>query len=962
MMGKKLVIGVLAHVDAGKTTLAESILYISGSIRKAGRVDHRDTFLDTDSQERSRGITIFSKQAEFSWAGMDVTLLDTPGHVDFSAEMERTLQVLDYAVLVISGADGVQGHVLTLWNLLTRYRIPVFLFVNKMDQPDTDREQLLQELQERLSGQCIDFTADAARGGGLSEAVSGEDVSGDADYEQFLENIAVCDEKLLEKYLERGRIDDKEIASLIAARKVFPCYFGSALKAEGIKELLDGVEKFSLAPKYPDSFGARVYKIGRDSAGSRLTYMKVTGGSLQVKQSVKGSTGDWEEKVDQIRIYSGVKYTLEKEVPAGTVCVVTGLSRTFSGEGLGMEQGSISPVLAPVMTYRVVLPPSCDTHTMYKKLCQLEEEEPQLHIVWKEQVGEIHVQLMGEVQIEILKNLIEERFGVPVGFDEGSIVYKETIRRTAEGVGHFEPLRHYAEVHLLMEPGEAGSGLVFDTKCSEDVLDRNWQRLILTHLEEKEHPGILTGAPITDMRITLVSGRAHLKHTEGGDFRQAVYRAVRHGLHRAECVLLEPVYEFRLELPSALIGRAMTDVQAMSGHFDAPFTEGDVSVLTGTAPAAKMQGYQAVLTAYSGGNGRLFCSLKGYEPCHNTEEVIERTGYEAERDLDNPASSVFCAHGAGFLVEWQDVEQYMHLESCLDKRGVPEESGGQRHGAEGRAGSGGQHGTEGSAGSGGQSGAEYDGAGSRYAAYAAGEKELEEIFSRTYGNRKGIAGSSALDSHRKWSSPKTISAGNAKSDGNVKPGGNAESGGERKRPSSPAQEEYLLVDGYNIIFAWEELSELAKLNLDSARGRLMDILSNYQGYRKMTLILVFDAYKVKGSPGSIFPYHNIHVVYTKEAETADQYIEKVTHEIAKKHKVSVATSDGLEQLIIMGQGAKRISARELKEEIMSTNQELRELFLENPEKGTKEKQYLFDALSPELAEHMENVRLGKKEF
>lgn len=943
MMGKKLVIGVLAHVDAGKTTLAESILYISGSIRKAGRVDHRDTFLDTDSQERSRGITIFSKQAEFSWAGMSVTLLDTPGHVDFSAEMERTLQVLDYAVLVISGADGVQGHVLTLWNLLMRYRIPVFLFVNKMDQPGTDREQLMQELQERLSGQCIDFTADADDG-------------------QFLENIAVCDENLLEKYLEQGGFDDREIASLIAARKIFPCYFGSALKTEGIKELLDGVERFSLAPKYPDSFSARVYKIGRDSAGSRLTYMKVTGGSLQVKQSVKGSTGNWEEKVDQIRIYSGVKYTLEKEVPAGTVCVVTGLSRTFSGEGLGTEQGSISPVLAPVMTYRVVLPPSCDTHTMYKKLCQLEEEEPQLHIVWKEQVGEIHVQLMGEVQIEILKNLIEERFGVPVGFDEGSIVYKETIRRTAEGVGHFEPLRHYAEVHLLMEPGEAGSGLVFDTKCSEDVLDRNWQRLILTHLEEKEHPGILTGAPITDMRITLVSGRAHLKHTEGGDFRQAVYRAVRHGLHRAECVLLEPVYEFRLELPSALIGRAMTDVQAMSGHFDAPLTEGDISVLTGTAPAAKMQGYQAVLTAYSGGNGRLFCSLKGYEPCHNTEEVIERTGYEAERDLDNPASSVFCAHGAGFLVEWQDVEQYMHLESCLDKRGVPEEGGGQRHGAEGRAGSGGQHGTEGSAGSGGQSGAEYDGAGGRYAAYAAGEKELEEIFSRTYGNRKGIAGSSALDSRRKWSSPKTISTGNAKSDGNVKPGGNAESGRERKRPSSPAQEEYLLVDGYNIIFAWEELSELAKMNLDSARGRLMDILSNYQGYRKMTLILVFDAYKVKGSPGSIFPYHNIHVVYTKEAETADQYIEKVTHEIAKKHKVSVATSDGLEQLIIMGQGAKRMSARELKEEIMSTNQELRELFLENPEKGTKEKQYLFDALSPELAEHMENVRLGKKEF
>ena len=953
MIANKLFFGILAHVDAVKTTLAENILYQSGSIRKAGRVDHRDTFLDTDVQERMRGITIFSKQAEFSWKGMDVTLLDTPGHVDFSAEMERTLQVIDYALLIISGADGVQGHVMTLWNLLMRYRIPVFLFVNKMDQPWTDKERLMRELQERLGSQCVDFTAQA-----VCEEQSGK---GHVDYERFLENIAVCDELLLEKYLEQGSIADEEITALIADRKVFPCYFGSALKGDGVGKLLDGVEKFARRREYPDSFGARVYKIGRDSAGNRLTYLKITGGSLQVKQLVKGSTGDWEEKIDQIRIYSGVKYTLEKEVPAGTVCVVTGLSRTFSGEGLGTEQGSVSPVLAPVMTYRVVLPPSCDTHAVYKKLCQLEEEEPQLHIVWKEQVGEIHVQLMGEVQIEILKNLIEERFGVSVEFDEGSIVYRETISRTAEGVGHFEPLRHYAEVHLLMEPGEAGSGLVFDTECSEDVLDKNWQRLILTHLEEKEHPGILTGAPITDMRITLAAGRAHLKHTEGGDFRQATYRAVRHGLHRAGGVLLEPVYEFRLELPSALIGRAMTDVQAMSGHFDAPVTEGDVSVLTGTAPAAKMQGYQTALMAYSGGNGRLFCSLKGYEPCHNADEVIEQIGYEAERDLDNPASSVFCAHGAGFLVEWQDVERYMHLESCLDKRSVSAEGVGQQHGAEGRAGSIRQSGAEGSAGRSGQPGAENDAGNGGYAAYAAGERELEEIFHRTYGKRdasgnrdsgkrKGASGGSALDSRRKWNGPKTISAETA------------DSGRERKVPSASAQEEYLLVDGYNIIFAWEELSELAKLNLDSARGKLMDILSNYQGYRKMTLILVFDAYKVKGSPGSIFPYHNIHVVYTKEAETADQYIEKVTHEIAKKHRVSVATSDGLEQLIIMGQGAKRLSARELKEEIMSTNQELRELFLENSEKGAKEKQYLFDTLSPELAEHMENVRLGKKEF
>lgn len=934
MIGKKLVIGILAHVDAGKTTLAENILYKSGSIRKGGRVDHGDTFLDTDAQERTRGITIFSKQAEFSWEGMEITMLDTPGHVDFSAEMERTLQVLDYALLVISGADGVQGHVLTLWNLLMRYRIPVFLFVNKMDQPWTDRGRLLRELQERFGSQCIDFMAQTAYSG--------------RDYEQFLENVAVCDELLLEKYLDQGSITEEEIAALIADRKVFPCFFGSALKGDCVEELLNGVVKFARRREYPDSFGARVYKIGRDSAGNRLTYLKITGGRLQVKQSVRGKTGDWEEKADQIRIYSGVKYTLEKEAPAGTVCAVTGLSRTFSGEGLGEEPGSVIPVLAPVMTYRIVLPPGCDIPTMYKNLCQLEEEEPQLHIVWKEQLGEIHVQLMGEVQIEILKKLIEDRFGVSVEFDEGSILYKETIRTAAEGVGHYEPLRHYAEVHLLMEPGEPGSGLVFDTRCGEDELARNWQRLILTHLEEKEHPGILTGAPITDMKITLAAGRAHLKHTEGGDFRQATYRAVRHGLHRAECVLLEPVYEFRLELPSAMIGRAMTDVQAMSGRFDAPLTEGDVSVLTGTAPAAGMQGYQAVLTAYSGGSGKLFCSLKGYEPCHNAEEVIARIGYEAERDMDNPSSSVFCAHGAGFLVEWQDVEQYMHLESCLDKN----RNSGEENLADGVEASGDLESRDRKSG-----GEERSGGGQRpgeYAAHLAGEKELAEIFQRTYGSRNGAAGDSrnrkgnagrekspdnGLDFHRKWNGTKTITASKA----GVEPDGG----------------EYLLVDGYNIIFAWEELSGLAKISLDGARGKLMDILSNYQGYRKMTLILVFDAYKVKGSPGSVFSYHNIHVVYTKEAETADQYIEKVTHEIARKHRVSVATSDGLEQLIIMGQGARRLSARDLKEDIMSTNEELRELFLK---KAVAEKNYLFDALPSELAEHMENVRLGKKEF
>lgn len=920
---KKLVIGILAHVDAGKTTLAESMLYLSGIIRNAGRVDHGDTFLDTDSQERTRGITIFSKQAEISWKEMDVTLLDTPGHVDFSAEMERTLQVLDYAVLVISGADGIQGHVPTLWKLLERYRIPVFIFVNKMDQPGTDKSNLMRELQERLSGQCVDFTAEM-------------DIASEA--ETFMESIAVCDEKLLEKYLEHGNdgVGEEDITALAAERKLFPCYFGSALKIEGVKEFLDGLDKYSKQPVYPESFGARIYKIGRDSSGNRLTHMKITGGRLQVKQMIcgvgsgNGETEPWEEKVNQIRIYSGIKYDVEQEAIAGTICAVTGLSRTFAGEGLGIEQGSIEPLLAPVMTYRVNLPPEQDVHVMYKKLCQLEEEEPQLHVVWKEHVGEIHIQLMGEVQIEILQNLIEERFGVAVEFNVGSIVYKETIGNKVEGVGHFEPLRHYAEVHLIMEPLEAGSGLVFDTICSEDVLDRNWQRLILTHLKEKEHLGILTGSPITDMKITLAAGRAHLKHTEGGDFRQAVYRALRQGLHQAENVLLEPVYEFRLELPSAVIGRAMSDIQAMHGNFNPPVTDGETSVLTGTAPVSTMRGYHTEVMAYSGGSGRLFCSLKGYEPCHNTEEVITACGYDAEHDLDNPSASVFCAHGAGFVVEWQDVGKYMHLESVLDKLEKNEDEGaykqdemkqGTKPGAKNR------------------NGAEENGG---YYAIKADDKELEEIFNRTYGSRS--------NENRKGSGYQKIIRAEEQAEHHSRNG---------KKVADVQKEDYLLVDGYNIIFAWEELSELAKVNLDSARGKLMDILSNYQGYRKMTLILVFDAYKVKGNPGSVFLYHNINVVYTKEAETADQYIEKVTHEIGRKHRVAVATSDGLEQLIIMGQGARRISARELKEEIMSTNQELRDIFLN---KATSDRQYLFDKLPEELSKHIEDVRLGKKEF
>ncbi|MDE7017396.1 MAG: TetM/TetW/TetO/TetS family tetracycline resistance ribosomal protection protein [Lachnospiraceae bacterium] len=932
---KKFVVGILAHVDSGKTTLAESMLYVSGSIRKAGRVDHGDTFLDTDIQERTRGITIFSKQAEFSWREMDVTLLDTPGHVDFSAEMERTLQVLDYAVLVVSGADGVQAHVATLWKLLKRYHVPVFLFVNKMDQPQADQQSLMRELQEKLDGRCVDFSLRGAGVGDDVDKIEKEALPTGIEGE-LAENIAVCDEGLLEKYIENAYIGREDVVAAIADRKLFPCYFGSALKIEGIEELLDGILYYTRPVTYPDAFGARVYKIGRDSAGNRLTYMKITGGKLCTKQLVADRDRQWEEKADQIRIYSGEKYRTEQEVPAGAVCVVTGLSRTFSGEGLGIEQGDNVPLIFPVMSYRLQLPVGEDVHVMYKKLCQLEEEEPLLHMVWKEQVGEIHVQLMGEVQIEILQHLIESRFGVKVEFDTGSIVYKETISDMAEGVGHFEPLRHYAEVHLLMEPGEAGSGLVFGTACSEDDLDRNWQRLVLTHLEEKEHIGILTGSPLTDMKITLVAGKAHNKHTEGGDFRQATYRALRHGLHRARCVLLEPVYAFRIELPATLVGRAMSDIQERCGHFDAPLTNGEECVLTGTVPVAGMQDYHTKLLAYSGGKGRFFATLKGYEPCHNPEEVIEKIGYDAERDLENPASSVFCSHGAGTIVEWQDVEAHMHLESVLGKRqaaltmmdngmshaGLPSGTSNGRQPPIYREGKPGQ-GNDG-------------GVRTRRNADAVDEKELEEIFNRTYGSSKKNTPARSAGNRRDTERPQ-----------------------DYRMKETDTVKEYLLVDGYNIIFAWEELSELAKMNLDSARGRLMDILSNYQGYRKMTLILVFDAYKVKGNPGSVSAYHNIHVVYTKEAETADQYIEKATHEIAKKHHVTVATSDGLEQLIIMGQGASRMSARELKENIMSTNEELRELFLHQK---VKDKQYLFDALPDDLAKRLEAVRLGEQEF
>ncbi len=863
---KRTVIGLLAHVDAGKTTLAERILYSAGEIRNPGRVDHRDTFLDTDRQERERGITIFSKQARFSWKEMEATVLDTPGHVDFSAEMERTLQVLDCAVLIISGADGVQSHTLTLWRLLERYHVPVFLFINKMDQEGTDAETLLSGVQKELDGRCVLF-------------------SRDRNEKAFFEDVAVCDEKLLDKYVmweETGAsggsgapkgspFDSGEIAALVKKRRIFPCFFGSALKGEGVEALLDALSIYAPAPAYGETFGARVFKITRDALGNRLTHIKLTGGSLKVKQTIM----DDGEKIDQIRQYSGEKYEAVQEVQAGSICTVLGLEHTFCGQGLGMEKEAVLPLLEPIMTYRVNLPEDCDRHDMYKKLCKLEEEEPQLHVVRQEQSGEIHVRLMGEVQIEIIRNLVLERFGTEVSFDEGSVLYKETIVDVVEGVGHFEPLRHYAEVHLILEPGEQGSGLTFRSSCSEDKLDRNWQRLILTHLEEKTHLGVLTGSPITDMQITLAAGRAHVKHTEGGDFRQATYRALRQGLFRAKSVLLEPVYAFRMELPTALVGRAMTDLQAMSGQFGPPETAGEYAVLSGTVPVSEFGGYQTKLLSYSGGKGRLFTEWKGYEPCHNAEEVIDRIGYEAERDLENPCGSVFCAHGAGFVVEWDQVEAYMHLEAVLKPDLEEEEEAGNFARRIAR----------------------------RSGIDSIGQDEIEEIFERTFGSKE----------RKKQGWARTIRR-------EQKPAAETE-----YRGTAANREEYLLVDGYNIIFAWKELSELAKLDLNAARARLMDILCNYQGYRKMHLILVFDAYRVKGNPGSVEHYHNIDVVYTKEAETADQYIEKVTRQMSRKSNlVRVATSDGLEQIIIMGAGAVRVSATELYEEVRAAGEEMRE--------------------------------------
>ncbi|MCI8852204.1 MAG: GTP-binding protein [Lachnospiraceae bacterium] len=944
---KYINMGILAHVDAGKTTLAEGILYTCGKIRQAGRVDHGNAFLDTYAMERARGITIFSKQARLGLGDLEVTLLDTPGHADFSAEMERTLQVMDYAILVISGADGVQAQAETLWRLLKRYEVPVFLFVNKMDQPGTDRVALMKLLKERLGDGCVYFGPDQPR-------------------EEWLEELAVCEEGILEKYLDSGEVSEEEIGKLVRQRHVFPCFFGSALRLEGIRELLEGIRTYVQAPEYPGEFGARVFKIGRDEQGNRLTYLKVTGGSLKVKMPLtnrkdKEAQADsvWEEKADQIRLYSGAGFELAQEARAGMVCAVTGLSRTYAGEGLGIEQGTFRPVLEPVLTYEVRLPEGCDVHGMLQKLRQLEEEEPMLHVIWQEQTGEIHAQVMGTVQMEVLKSQILERFGVEVEFGSGTIVYKETITAAVEGVGHFEPLRHYAEVHLLLEPGEPGSGLQFDTRCSEDQLDRNWQRLILTHLMEKSHRGVLIGAPITDMRITLLSGKAHVKHTEGGDFRQATYRAVRQGLRSASSILLEPIYAFRLEIPGDKVGRAMADMQRMKGSVSPPVLENDRALLTGCVPVAALGEYAREVASYTRGMGRLSCTLQGYAPCHNEEEVRAACSYDPEGDLENPTGSVFCAHGAGFVVPWDQVREYMHLDSAWQEEQGEAKS---RMDLKGQERPGNQE----------EPRSKKDLSGPSFY----DDKELQDIFERTYGpvsrshrsmgavyvgtetpGRGAVAGSEAGATQAKEGSVPGRKAGSSTGVGNRKDT-REEIWKERRGKKSGSEEPgYLLVDGYNIIFAWEELAELAGRNLEAARGLLMDLLCDYQGFRGDTLILVFDAYKVKGNPGEVTSYHNIHVVYTREAETADQYIEKTVHEIGRKHKVTVATSDALEQVIILGQGARRMSAQGLREELTAARIEIRQVLGERRETG---KNTLFAQASRELREQLEQLRLGKR--
>lgn len=843
---KHICAALLAHVDAGKTTLSEALLYESGAIRTRGRVDHKDAFLDTSPLERERGITIFSKQACFSYGNMDVTMLDTPGHVDFSSEMERTLQVIDYAVLIISGTDGVQGHTETVWKLLQKYRIPTFFFVNKMDLPGADKAAVLKELQAKLSPYCVDFTEEE---------------------EALCENVAMCEETLLETYLEEETLDlENEVKRLVSGTLLYPCYFGSALQNEGVQALLGGLEKYTKMPEYQKEFAGKVYKITRDDAGQRLTHIKLTGGELKLRDEIEGIG-----KVNEIRVYSGEKYTLQQEVKAGDICAIPGLTDTYAGQGVGKEADFCANQLAPVCNYQILLPEGTDEAIAWRQLKQLEEEDPNLHLSWQAQTREIFIQPMGEVQLEVIKRMVSERYGMDIAFGSATILYQETIEDTVIGMGHFEPLRHYAEVHLKMEPLPRGSGLQFVTECSEDELDLNWQRLILTHLGEKEFTGVLTGSPITDIKFTLIAGRAHLKHTEGGDFRQATYRAVRQGLRQAKSRLLEPMYQFRMEVPMEQIGRVMSDVGKMHGTFRQQPDDGEMSAIEGTCPVASMAGYGTEFAAFTKGRGRMTLSFCGYEPCHNESEVVKNCKYDPDADVENTADSVFCAHGSGFVVPWNEVAKHVHIDMSIKNRQPVKNT------------------------------TEAPKEPSKKNSKMSEEKELQAIFERTFGPVK-----------TRVETP-------------VKKVIKAETGKTKNKEYKPVyEEEYLLVDGYNIIFAWDELKALAAENLEGARTKLMEIMCNYQGFCGCHLILVFDAYKVKGNPGSVEQFHNISVVYTKEAETADMYIEKTTKEIARKKRVRVATSDGMEQIIILGHGATRISARAFQEEVKRVNDRIAE--------------------------------------
>ncbi len=897
---KRIVAGILAHVDAGKTTLSESLLYMGGAIRTLGRVDHKNTLLDAYTEERNRGITIFAKQAQLMAGDTQIILMDTPGHADFAAEMECTLSILDYAILVISGADGIQGHTMTLWKLLCEYNIPTFIFINKMDQINSDKAAVYEQIRSRFGTGCVDFTADADNNVIIDDTLA--------------ENIAVCDEGLLGEYIDGRAVTPEDVSRLVRERRLFPCYFGSALKLEGISELMQGIDRYTRPAVLSGEFGARVFKITRDEQGNRLTHMKITGKSLKVKDVISGVTDGsaWQEKVNQIRIYQGAKYDTVSEAEGGMICTVTGLSQTYPGQGLGADKNMHTSLLQPVLSYSLILPDGTDAAEFYKKIIVLQDEEPELDITWNNRFSCIQIKLMGKVQTEILYEQIRERFGVEVSFGPGSIVYRETIKNTVEGVGHYEPLRHYAEVHLIMEPAERGSGLVFDTDCSEDVLDKNWQRLILTHLKEKEHCGVLTGAAITDMKITVAAGRAHIKHTEGGDFRQATYRAVRQGLMKAESILLEPVYEFELEVPSDCVGRALNDMDRLKADFTSPEIINDTALIKGKAPVSLMQDYPSEVTAYTRGMGHISCEFGGYVECHNSDEVIAASCYEPEADTDNPSSSVFCSHGAGFVVPWEQVEDYMHVESVLSQSEK-------------------------------NNGTDYDGVPNQQSSYSSAiysryentsysdDRELQEIFARTYKSTKNKTKSQSVEYNY-----------NKVHDYN---------------PVQP-QIEYMLVDGYNVIHAWKKLSELADDNMESARNVLMDILSNYQAYKNIRIILVFDAYRVRNNQGEVVRYHNIDVVYTKEAETADRYIEKTAHEIGHKYSVTVVTSDGVEQVIIRGAGCKLISSRELEEEVKYIE---KEIFQALEDKKSGKKSYLFDNADEKLKQQIEDVRLGRRQ-